>query len=487
MATIDSSIVNVALPHIRGAVGASIAEITWVSSAYIISMVLVMPLTGLLGALFGQKRLYLGSLILFVIGSMLCGMASTLPLLIFFRVIQGIAAGSLQPSQQAILRQTFPLEEQGMAMALFSAVIMIGPAIGPTLGGILTDNFSWPWIFYINLPVGLMGIFMTWRNVVEPQDIREANEKKSHLLRKNLDWIGVLLLVFGVSALQFLLEEGAGQDWTHSHGMVILAILSASALLLFVVHELQIPHPIIQFRLFQNRTYLSATLIGSLLFALLMGNMFLLPLYMQEILGLNATLSGLLLMPRSVAMIVVTPFVGKIYNQVSPAVLVAVGMVFFVVGNILLSHLTVQSSFYIITIPLLINGIGLSFLLVPLTTVALTQISRHELSEAAGLSAFSRQIGSAFGLAFSAMLLTQFSVEARSGLASHVTGLRSEIVPQGGTWLHGVAHQVEQQAMMIAFDKVFLLQGLLFLLALPLLYFLRVPPIMQKEALYVEQ
>lgn len=487
MATIDSSIVNVALPHIRGAVGASIAEITWVSSAYIISMVLMMPLTGLLGALFGQKRLYLGSLILFVIGSILCGMASTLPLLIFFRVIQGIAAGSLQPSQQAILRQTFPLEEQGMAMALFSSVIMIGPAIGPTLGGILTDNFSWPWIFYINLPVGLMGIFMTWRNVIEPQDIREANEKKSHLLRKNLDWIGVLLLVFGVSALQFLLEEGAGQDWTHSHGMVILAILSASALVLFVVRELQIPHPIIQFRLFQNRTYLSATLIGSLLFALLMGNMFLLPLYMQEILGLNATLSGLLLMPRSLAMIVVTPFVGRIYNHVSPAVLVGVGMVFFVVGNILLSHLTVQSSFYSITIPLLINGIGLSCLLVPLTTVALTQISRHELSEAAGLSAFSRQIGSAFGLAFSAMLLTQFSMEARSGLASHVTGLRPEIVPQGGNWLHGVAHQVEQQAMMIAFDKVFLLQGLLFLFALPLLYFLRMPLIMQKEALYVEQ
>ena len=504
MATIDSSIVNVAMPHIRGAVGASIAEITWVSSAYIISMVLVMPLTGLLGALFGQKRLYLGSLILFVVGSMLCGMASSLPVLILFRIVQGIAAGSLQPSQQAILRQTFPLEEQGMAMALFSAVIMIGPAIGPTLGGLLTDNFSWPWIFYINLPVGLIGIFMTWRNVIEPDDIREANEKKSKLLRKNIDWIGVFLLVFGVSSFQYLLEEGGSRDWLHSHFMVLGAISSIAALLFFVIRELHIPHPIIQFRLFQNRTYLSATLIGGLLFALLMGNMFLLPLYMQEILGFNATLSGLLLMPRSLAMIVVTPIVGKFYNQVSPAIIVAIGMVFFVIGNLFLSHLTMQSSFSHIIIPLLLNGVGLSCLLVPLTTTALSQISRHELSEAAGLSSFVRQTGSAFGLTFSATLLTQFSREAHSALSTHVTGLRPELWQQGGVhmreqlsrgvgmsrvpgvWVEGLAHQVHQQAMVLAFDKIFLLQGLIFLLALPLLFFLRVQPIASKEDVYVE-
>ncbi len=504
MATIDSSIINVALPHIRGSLGASIGEITWISSAYIIAMVLVMPLTGVLGALLGQKRLYLSSLILFIVGSVLCGMASSLPMLIFFRIIQGIAAGSLQPSQQAILRQTFPVEEQGVAMSLFAAVIMIGPSLGPTLGGFLTDRFSWPWIFYVNVPVGIIAVFMTWRNVNEPQDIRQANEKKSLLLRKNLDWVGICLLVIGVSTLQVMLEEGPSQEWLHSPRILVLGIFATFSLVFFVVWELYIPHPIIQLRLFQNRAFFSATFIGGLLFALLMGNMFLLPLYMQEILGFNATLSGFLLMPRSLIMIVVTPLVGKIYNQISPAILLGSGVVFFVVGNLYLSTLTAQSSFSDIVIPLLLNGIGLSCLLVPLTTLALSQIPRHELSAAAGLNSFMRQIGSAFGLTFSATFLTQFSMQAREALSGHVTGLRPEVWQQGGTpmqeqlalgraspmisgsWLQGVVHQVHQQAMMVAFDKVFLLQGLILLIVLPLLFFLRVPPISKKEEVYVE-
>src|SRR6478672_7828759 len=186
MATIDTSIVNVALPSIRGQLGASLQEITWISTAYMIAMVLIMPLTGFLGSFFGQKRVYLASLILFTIGSVLCGTARSLEMLVLWRILQGLGGGALQPTQQAILRQTFPPHEQGMAMAMFSMVIMVGPAVGPTLGGYITDNYSWPWIFYINLPIGVVGTFMTWRFVHEPDDVRIANRARAEAQKKNL-------------------------------------------------------------------------------------------------------------------------------------------------------------------------------------------------------------------------------------------------------------------------------------------------------------
>src|SRR4051794_22754883 len=198
MAAIDTSIVNVAMPHIRGTVGATIEEITWVSTAYIIATVLVMPLTGFLGSFFGQKRVYLASLVLFVVGSALCGLASSLPMLVLFRAIQGFGAGALQPTQQAILRQTFPPEEQGMAMAMFAMVIMVGPAVGPSLGGLIVDNYSWQWIFYINVPVGVVGTLMTLRYVHEPVDVLLANRARAQVQRKNLDIAGIILMCLGV-------------------------------------------------------------------------------------------------------------------------------------------------------------------------------------------------------------------------------------------------------------------------------------------------
>ena len=223
MATIDASIVNVALPNIRGELGASIQEITWISTAYMIAMVMVMPLTGFLGGFFGQKRVYLASMILFVGGSALCGTARSLGSLVFYRILQGLGGGALQPTQQAILRQTFPPHEQGMAMAMFAMVVMIGPAVGPVLGGYITDNYSWPWIFYINLPVGLIGLLMTVQNVHEPDDVRVANRARAEVARKNLDIAGIVLMVVGVGALQYLFEEGPQDDWFDSMEIRIAA------------------------------------------------------------------------------------------------------------------------------------------------------------------------------------------------------------------------------------------------------------------------
>src|SRR5689334_11389797 len=249
MGAIDASIVNVALPQIRGAVGATVQEITWITTGFAIATVIVMPLTAFLGRLFGQKRVYMASLVLFIVGSALCGVAASLPQLVLFRALQGFGAGALQPTEQAILRQTFPPKEQGMAMALFGMAVMVGPAIGPTLGGYIVDNYHWSWIFFINLPVGALGLFMVWSFVQEPEDIRAANAAAAAEQRRNMDWLGIALMAVGLATLQFFLEEGQQNDWFQSTEIVLAATVALVALSLFVWRELTAKVPAVNLRL----------------------------------------------------------------------------------------------------------------------------------------------------------------------------------------------------------------------------------------------
>lgn len=492
MAAIDSSIVNVAIPNIRGSVGATVEEIAWINTAYIISMVLVMPLTGLLGALFGQRRLYLSSLVLFIGGSVLCGLARSLPALVLYRILQGLGAGSLQPSQQAIMRQTFPPNEQGMAMAVFSMVIMLGPAVGPTLGGWITDNFSWPWIFFINLPVGIVGVFMTWKNVHDSEDIRLANLARAADLKKNMDWLGIALLIIGVSTLQYFLEEGPSKDWFESNAILVTAVIATVSILAFIIHELSFSHPVINLKLFRDRTFTSGSIVAAIVFAVLMGSLFLLPVFMQELLGFNATQSGLTLMPRSLAMLVVTPFVGKLYNKISPVLIIAFGTLSYVVGSFMLSTITLQSGTGDIILPLIITGVGLACLMIPLNTVALSFIPRENLADAAGLNSFMRQIGGSIGLTVFATLLSRYGTRAAAAMAANVTNLRAEVQLQYQHLIASLMPRVHDlnlahayavkilhgktllQGMVIAFDKLFILQGILFIALLPLLLFIKV-------------
>ena len=292
MATIDISIVNVALPQIRGSIGASIDQMTALGTSFAIAQVIVMPLTAFLGRFLGQKRVYLFCLGLFLVGSMLCGLAHTLPQLIAARALQGLGAGALQPSQMAILRQTFPPKEQGMAMAVVGMVVVIGPAIGPTLGGWIVDNWSWPWIFYINLPVGILGILATSRFVHEPEDIRAANRAQAEVMRRNLDWQGIAYMSVGLAALQYVLQEGNRNDWFDSKTITLATIVAVAGIVAFVVQELRAPAPAVNLRLFRDPTFTSATLIGGIMFANLMANMFLLPVFMQELLGLHRAQVG---------------------------------------------------------------------------------------------------------------------------------------------------------------------------------------------------
>jgi DHA2 family multidrug resistance protein len=491
MATIDVSIVNVALPQIRGSIGASIDQMTALGTSFAIAQVIIMPLTAFMGRFLGQKRVYLFCLGLFLVGSMLCGLAHTLPQLIAARALQGFGAGALQPSQMAILRQTFPPKEQGMAMAVFAMVVVIGPAIGPTLGGWIVDNWSWPWIFYINLPVGIIGILATIRFVHEPPDIRAANRAQAEVMRRNLDWQGIAYMSVGLAALQYVLQEGNRNDWFDSKLITLATIVAVVGIVAFIVQELRAPAPAVNLRLFRDPTFTSATVIGGIMFANLMANMFLLPVFMQEMLGFTALKSGMALMPRALVMMVATPIVGRIYNHVSPRVLVALGLVCVALGSLDMGRFTLQTSDTGIIFTLLLQGVGFSLLFVPLTTVALSHVARTQLTDASGLNSLVRQFGGSAGLAIYGTLLEQYSTRARAALAVHVDPYRPEVAQRLESMTRGMiaagmdaataraaalkalAGTVARQGAMIAFEKTFMLTGFMMFTLLALVFFLR--------------
>jgi len=494
MGAIDTSIVNVAVPHLRGAVGATVEEITWVSTGFVLATVVVMPLTGFFGRLFGQKRVYLACLALFIIGSALCGMARSLETLVAFRVIQGLGAGALQPTEQAILRQTFPPKEQGMAMAIFAMAVMVGPAIGPSLGGYLVDHYSWPWIFFINLPVGVIALFMVTSFVHEPEDVLAANRAAAEQQRKHMDWAGIAFLTVGMVALQYMLEEGNRNDWFDSRIIVASTAIAVVFGALFVVRELTAEVPAVDLSLFRDKVFLSGTLIGGVTFAMLMSLTFLLPVFMQEVLGLTATETGLALVPRTFVMMAAMPVVGRLYNRVSPRLFVAAGVVLCSLSAYQMSLYTLHTSTAGVVAALLVQGLGLALLFVPLTTVALATIPRYKLADATGSNSLVRQIGGSVGLAIFATLLSRANVAARAGVAANVTLLRPEVVGRMDLLSRAMqmragldparAHEaaerilggmVAQQASVIAFEKVFLVAGLAFVVVIPLLVFLKAP------------
>jgi len=493
MGAIDTSIVAVATPHLTGTLGATVEEMTWVTTGFVIATVVVMPLTAFLGRFFGQKRVYLFCLGLFVVGSALCGLARSLPTMVACRALQGLGAGALQPTEQAILRQTFPPEEQGMAMALFGLAVVVGPAAGPALGGYILDNFAWPWIFYINLPIGLLGIFMVSRFVHEPDDIRRENHARAAIQRKNLDWQGIVLMTVGLASLQYVLEEGSRADWFESQAIAVTSFVAVFVLAGFVIRELTAPVPAVDLSLFKDRVFLSGTVIGAMMFAILMSITFLLPLFMQQLLGFPALDSGVALMPRALAMMIGIPVVGRLYNRVAPRVLVIIGVALVAVSAMLMSRYTLATSARSVVFAIVIQGFGFASLFVPLTTVALAGIPRFRLTDATGLNSLLRQIGGSLGLAAFATLLPHFVATARAGLATHVDPGRPEVMArlqrlQSGLVARGLSPTgaresalrildgtLGQQAALLAFERMFLVAGLAFLLVIPLALFLRRP------------
>ncbi|HET7504785.1 MAG TPA: DHA2 family efflux MFS transporter permease subunit, partial [Kofleriaceae bacterium] len=399
---------------------------------------------------------------------------------------------ALQPTQQAILRQTFPPSEQGMAMAVFSMVIMVGPAVGPVLGGWITDDYSWPWIFFVNLPVGILGIWLTFRNVHEPADVLAANRARAAIARKNLDWAGIALMAIAIGALQYVLEEGPSEDWFDSTRILAGTYIAAVGMCAFVIRELTATAPVVDLRMFRDPTFASGTAIAGVVFAMLMGSMFLLPVFTQELMKFTATKSGVVLLPRTIAMMVASPVVGRLYNKIRPSWLVAFGLVMTALGCWMQADISLATSTGDLVVPLAVTGIGFAFLFVPLTTASLANIARHELAGAAGVNSFVRQVGGSIGLSIFANLFTTYSRYAAGGLAQNVSVLRPEVAASAAAFKAGlvargmtpdlagamaqklIAGRTLMQGTVIGFDKTFILQTIAFIVIIPLLLFLRV-------------
>jgi MFS transporter, DHA2 family, multidrug resistance protein len=484
MAVLDSSIVNVALPTMSGTMGVTIEQITWVVTGYILANVLIMPLVALLSGRFGRKNFYMANVILFTAASMACGLSHSLAMMVFFRAIQGIGGGVLLTVSQAILRETFPIEEQGTAMGIFGLGVVIAPAFGPTLGGWLTDQYSWPWIFFINVPIGVINLILVSRFVEDP----------SYLVRRKgeIDWLGLGLMVVGLGSLQLMLESGQRNDWFESGYVIRLAMLAVVGLVTFVWRELTTPHPAVDLRILRNISFSSATALGGVLGMALNGSLFLLPLFLQNLLGYPAMKSGLALMPRSLAMAVIMPIGGRFYNKIGPRILVGAGLAITGLSFLELSHLTSQVGFWDIFWPQVAQGVGFSLIFVALSTAALATIARPEITAATGLYNVSRQVFGSVGIAIAATQLTAGVTRYHAMLAERAGTANATAV----NWLQSVtaalmartgvdvatARQealklmdltVTRQATVLSYNRVFVLVSLLFIFALPLVLLLK--------------
>jgi len=490
MGVLDSTIVNVALPQIQGAVGATLQEVTWIATGYTIAAILLMPLCAFLGRRFGQKRVYLVCLGLFIVGSGLCGLSRTLPQLIFFRVLQGLGGGALQPTVEAIMRQTFPKSEQGMAMALTGMVTMIAPALGPVLGGWIVDHLYWSWIFYVSLPVGLLGMVMTWTFVHEDPQILAKNRERAAIERTNVDWSGIGLLSTCLVATEFIVEEGQRRDWFDDRFIRVLVFVALATLAAFIARQLRARAPVMNLRLLKDANFTAGMFLSLFLMAALMAVMFLLSVFLQQTRGLTAMQAGLAQLPMTLAMFVVMPIAGAVYERVSPRLMMALGIGLMAAGAYGLSQLTLAIGLWGLAFPLAVMGAGMALAFVPMETLAFSNIPRHLLADAAGLSNVLKETGGAIGLALFTSVFLRESVSARAGVAAHL-GMTNPMavarlstlqayLPTGASLaarsaaLGALAGSVARQALVLAYQHFFLLIGAMILLLLPLLTLLKV-------------
>ena len=482
MQVIDTSIVNVAIPHMMGELGASIDEIAWVSTGYILASVIVIPMTAWLSGFFGRKRYFTTSILIFTAASFFCGASSTLPMLIFWRIVQGIGGGALLSTSQAVIFEAFPKREVGTAMALFGLGVMVGPTIGPTLGGWLTDNYSWPWIFYINLPVGVAAAIMA---------LMYVHDSAHHVRARTIDFLGIAILAVSVSALQYFVEHGQREDWFNSGLMTTLAIVGVIGVALLVWRELVIDHPVINFRVLRHRDTWIGVVIGIVFGVGLFGSVFVLPIFLQGNLHMSAWQTGMVILPGAIMTAISMVIAGRLSNRVDGRLMITVGVLLFGFSMWQLSHITPLSGAQDFLWPLVWRGLGLGLMFVPLTNITLADLEPREVQDGASLSVFFRSLGGSFGIAGMAALLTRFTVQARDALGAHLGASDPLVLQRLGSMTGALAargmdsetaqrtaltlmdRQLYAQASAIGFSKVYLLSGLILVLTLPLLLLVR--------------
>jgi DHA2 family multidrug resistance protein len=491
MEVLDTSIANVALPHMAGTLGASQEEATWVLTSYLVSSAVILPISGWLMARMGRKRFYMTCVMLFTICSMLCGLAQSLPLLVLFRVLQGVGGGGLAPSEQAILADTFPVSKRGQAFAVYGMAVVVAPAIGPTLGGWITDNFNWHWIFFINLPVGLLSLFLTQRMVEDPPYLKEEQK-----VTGRVDFMGLGLISIGVGCLEFVLDKGQEKDWFGDLNITAFAIIAACTLVAFVWWEWRHEDPIVDIRLLKNRNFGTAVFLQFVLGMVLFGTTVLIPQFLQVLLGYTAERAGMVLSPGALVLMLTMPIAGRLVSsgKLDPRLLVAIGYAITAVGLFNLTRLDLGVSFGQITLWRAYQVMGLSFVFIPISTLNYLGVPRNKNNQISSFSNFARNIGGSVGTA----LLTTFLERTRqthiSSLSSHavagspqysrfVDATRDALVRLGQS--AGAAKQLaignawqslNRQAQMLSYQSAFWGLGLIIACLIPLPFIMRRPP-----------
>jgi len=486
MEVLDTSIANVALPHIAGSLSAGQDESTWVLTSYLVSNAIVLPLSGWLSSIIGRKNFYMGCVALFTVSSFLCGLAPNLATLIICRILQGVGGGGLQPSEQAILADTFPPAKRGMAFAVYGMAVVTAPAIGPTLGGWITDNFSWRWIFFINIPVGIISILLTSRLIQDPPYFKRRKLKET-----KIDYVGLGFVALGLGALQIVLDKGQREDWFESHFIVILSLIAAAALIFVIVWEWRHKDPIIDLHLFRDRTFAVSNLLMFMLGFALLGSTLLLPLFSQTLLGYSAEQAGLALMPGGFTIILLLPLVGFLLSRYAPRWLLLFGLCMLSASLFHMTGFDLDMDFRSVAMARVIQAAGMAFLFVPINTAAYAFLPRDKNNAASGLMNLARNIGGSVGISVVTTMLDRRAQFHQTMLMGHISGsnhalqgrLRGTIAFLQG---HGgdpptatkqayalIQGAVARQAAMLAYIDCFWFLGVAILCMVPMVFLMR--------------
>jgi DHA2 family multidrug resistance protein len=490
MEVLDTSIANVALPHIAGSLGASQEEATWVLTSYLVSSAIVLPISGWLSNRFGRKRFYMTCVALFTVCSLLCGIASTLPLLIVARVLQGVGGGGLAPSEQAILADTFPIEKRGQAFAVYGMAVVVAPAIGPTLGGWITDNFNWHWIFFINLPVGLLSLWLSNRMVEDPPFLKVRREEAKH---KKIDFTGLGLVALGVGFLEFTLDKGQEKDWFGDPMIRTTAMFAVGLLILFAFWEWNHEDPIVDLKLLKNRNFGTAVFLQLILGMVLFGSTVLIPQYLQVLLGYTAERAGMVLSPAGFVMMFMMMVSGRTLGKMDPRLMVCLGYIVTAFGLYNLTRLDLNASYATVTEWRMLQVMGLPFIFIPISTLNYVGVPPTKTNQISSLSNFARNLGGSAGTALLTTFLARSSQVRQTTLATHAVpggaaytlyiARMKEMLMRGGMGSVAAAQmavgqayqQMVRQASMLSYQNAFaILSGAVLVLA-PLPFLMRLP------------
>jgi DHA2 family multidrug resistance protein len=489
MEVLDTSIANVSLPHIAGNLSVSQDESTWVLTSYLVSNAIVLPVSGWFATRFGRKRFYMTCVALFTVSSFLCGVAPNLGALIFFRVVQGIGGGGLGPSEQAILADTFPPQRRGMAFAVYGMAVVLAPAIGPTLGGYITDHFSWRWVFFINVPVGLFSLWASNQVVVDPPRLTEARERVGPI-----DYVGLALIAIGLGSLEYVLDKGQEDDWFSSHAIVGFTLAAAVCLVVFIWWEWRQEHPVVDVRLFAIRSFAVSNAMMLVLGMALYGTTVLLPQYLQVWMGYSAEQAGEALSPGAVVVILLLPLVGRLVSKYDPRLLIAFGFTVLSLAMFHMAHTLYPGIDFRTAILLRVfQSCGLAFLFVPINTIVYAGIHPSKNNAVSGIVNLSRNMGGDLGIALVTTLIARRSQLHQANLVAHLDpgsgALRARLDAMTQALVHAgsssadavrqaygeLYRQVAQQAQTLAYLDVLWILGCFTLVMIPLVFLAQRP------------